>query len=566
MKDVKFAKGLSLPPDCATQTFGFIAKKRAGKSYAAGVLLEGLNELGVPFAVLDPVGRHYGLRLAADGKKKGIDVVILGGLRGDIPLDPTAGKLVADAFCDTGRSFILDVSQFSLGERKRFATAFGEQLWLRQKALKDPRPMHVVLEEAQLFLPQAIQSDDARMVGVWVEIVRLGGNVGIGVSLITQRPQSVSKEALTQVECLVVLQVNGVPEKKALKEWMVEKGGELDLLDELPFLETGVAYIWSPTWLNHFGKHKILSKWTYDASSTPKVGVKRVQADLPKLDLSTLREQMAESVKKGEENDPTALKRQVAELKKQLAKPQVCAVPERKEVSAISAQELKRLEVMFEKGKNIADRLEASAKALVVEMGNLASKVMKRGTLEVVSKTNSGERLVTTHEVLLPTDNWATRILRTESVAGGARKMLIALATRSHLTKTQIATLSGFSPNSGTTSTYMSQLNVAGYMVKSGNVYGITKLGLDLLGSDAKKGYSPQEILDLWKTKFPGKVASLLQHLADTQHQMTKEEMAAHMEMSSNSGTCSTYLSMLRSNELVITEAGLTRISPAFQL
>ncbi len=570
---IKFAQGLSLPVDAATQTFGFIAKKRAGKSYAAGVLLEGLDKASVQFGVLDPVGRHYGLRLKADGKGKGIDVAILGGLRGDIPLDPTSGKLVADAFCDTGRSFIFDVSQFSLGERKRFATAFGEQLWLRQKALKDPRPMHIVLEEAQLFLPQFTQSDDARMVGVWTEIVRLGGNVGIGVSLITQRPQSVAKEALTQVECLVVLQVNGVPEKKSLKEWMVEKGGDVNLLDELPFMKQGVAYIWSPTWLEHFGKHNILEKWTFDASSTPKVGVKRVQADLPELDLGVLKQQMEAAVKKGEENDPTALKRQIAELKKQLGKPQVCEVPDRKVVEkpVLNEKELKRLEKLLDRAHQLSERgIEAfdSVRSAVNSINNSVDKVLTAGRapfkiqMPVIHTKSPTPYVAKAKFEGFP----EITVVGETKLAGGALKMLQALAARPSLTKVQIATLAGMSSNSGTFSTYMSQLNTAAFMEKNGDEFVITELGKEYLGPNALKGFgSVQELVDLWKAKFPGKVAALLQHLVDNAPlQMSKDDMANFMGMSSNSGTFSTYLSMLRSNKLVNTSAGLTSASGDF--
>ena len=107
-KLIEFAKDLKLPLDAATQTIGCIARKRAGKSYAAGKLVEGFYENGVQFVIVDPVGNWYGLRLAADGKTVGLDVPVLGGLRGDIPLDPHSGKLVADAIIDTGRSFVLD--------------------------------------------------------------------------------------------------------------------------------------------------------------------------------------------------------------------------------------------------------------------------------------------------------------------------------------------------------------------------------------------------------------------------------------------------------------------------
>jgi DNA helicase HerA-like ATPase len=132
MKKLHISDELSLPIDAATQTFAFIARKGAGKTYAAGKLVEQLLTESVQVCVLDTVGNWYGLRLAADGKSAGFDVPVFGGLRGDIPLEPTGGELIADIVVDTGRSLILDVSQFSLSDRKKFATAFGERLWKRK--------------------------------------------------------------------------------------------------------------------------------------------------------------------------------------------------------------------------------------------------------------------------------------------------------------------------------------------------------------------------------------------------------------------------------------------------
>lgn len=577
MKEIEFAKGLALPLSAATQTFAFIARKRAGKSYAAGKMIEGFYENEVQFVVLDPVGNHYGLRLAADGKSKGIDVPVLGGLRGDIPLNADSGKLIADAVCDTGRSFVIDISQFGIGERKRFCAAFGEQLWLRQKGLKDPRPIHVVLEEAQLILPQQFQSDDARMVGIWTEIVRLGGNKGIGVTLITQRPQSVSKEALTQVECLVVLQVNGVPEKKALKEWIVEKGLETNLLDELPFLKQGIAYVWSPQWLEHFGKHEILPKWTFDAGMTPKVGVKRVQADLKPIDLEGLKAQMAETVKKGEENDPGALKKRIRELEAQVVKSELRrkdsdpAKVKTVEVQRLTEDDQKRLEKSLAAGHALVAKLDLKSQTITEALQAVKQRLVVDKATIVVRNENAGLRpeygqsfpakfrATPMFEAFLPT----VRPGEEQKIGKGAREMLKALATRhpTPLTKGQIAALAGLSANSGTFSTYMSQLRMNGFIGEQGGQVFITEVGLAFIGPIAKPS-STQELVDLWKSKFPSKVGQMLQELVGYYPGGTERDaLFESVGITPSSGTASTYLSMLRSNGLVETHGGTLRAS-----
>lgn len=53
---LRLAEDLKLPLDAATQTFAFIARKGAGKTYAAGKLVELLLDAGVQVVVLDTVG------------------------------------------------------------------------------------------------------------------------------------------------------------------------------------------------------------------------------------------------------------------------------------------------------------------------------------------------------------------------------------------------------------------------------------------------------------------------------------------------------------------------------
>lgn len=191
--------------------------------------------------MLDTVGNWYGLRLGADGKSAGFNIPVLGGLRGDIPLEAAGGALIADIVVETGRSLVLDASQFSLGDRKRFAVTFGERLWQRKKGEAHPAPLHLVIEESQLIVPQFTGrgGDEGRMVGIYEEIIRLGRNYGIGVSMITQRPQSVNKEVLNQTECLFVGQVNGAQERDALRKWITHQGMDVHLVDELPALKVG---------------------------------------------------------------------------------------------------------------------------------------------------------------------------------------------------------------------------------------------------------------------------------------------------------------------------------------
>src|SRR5258705_6632749 len=92
---LRLAKGLALPVEAVTQTIGVLAKRRAGKSYLARRLVEQLVRAGLQVVIVDPKGDWWGIRAAANGKDPGLPVTILGGERGDVPLEKAGGELVA---------------------------------------------------------------------------------------------------------------------------------------------------------------------------------------------------------------------------------------------------------------------------------------------------------------------------------------------------------------------------------------------------------------------------------------------------------------------------------------
>jgi hypothetical protein len=145
--------------------------------------------------------------------------------------------------------------------------------------------------------------------------------------MITQRPQSVNKEVLSQVECLCVLQVNGRHEREAIQKWVEEHGADRALVGELPSLQQGEGYVWSPSWLRIYQKMRFAQKTTFDASATPKVGAKAKTATLSKIDVDALKADMQEVIARAEKDDPKALHKRIVELEKQLKKQPAAAAP-----------------------------------------------------------------------------------------------------------------------------------------------------------------------------------------------------------------------------------------------
>src|SRR5262245_22795998 len=129
---LQLAQDLALPPDAVTQTFGIVAVRGAGKSNTARRLAEQMHAAELPFVAVDPVGSWWGLRSSADGKSGGLEIPIFGGKRGDVPLERSAGNLIADLVVDKRLSCVLDLSQFdSEGSKKAFLLDFAMRLYRR---------------------------------------------------------------------------------------------------------------------------------------------------------------------------------------------------------------------------------------------------------------------------------------------------------------------------------------------------------------------------------------------------------------------------------------------------
>jgi len=296
--NVVLAEGLGMPAsEAATQTFGVIGAKGSGKSYTARRLAEQLIRAGAPTVILDPIGNWWALRLAADGKSPGLAIPVIGGMHADLPLPADAGGKLAEALVTSSASAVIDYSEFSKSKRKEFVADFLEVVFrtLRIKL----SPFHLIVEEAQLVAPQNCAPGEQRMLGAATDYVRLARNYGGGVTLLTQRPQSVSKEVLNQVECLFVGQLRGPHERKAIAEWSTDTGADDGVtnadLKALPSLAVGEFFCWSPSWLRVFKRVRILPTETFDASSTPTLGsMGRQRAPLAPVDLDALRALLAE--------------------------------------------------------------------------------------------------------------------------------------------------------------------------------------------------------------------------------------------------------------------------------
>jgi len=322
---IKLAENLSLPVDCVTQTISILAIKRAGKSYTMRRLAEQLFKAGQQIILVDPKGDQWGLRSSADGKKAGLPVIVLGGEHGDVPLEVGSGEMIANLAVKERASILIDLSIFRKHEIATFMTAFLENLY-RLKAREEYRtPVMLIIDEADAIASQKPQKGEERMLGAAEDIVRRGGQRGIGCTLVTQRSAVLNKNVLTQTQIMVCLRTIAPQDLEAMNAWIVQHGTEEQkqtLMASLPSLPIGDAWFWSPGWPDAEGIFKrvhVAPIETFDSGRTPKPGEKRVEPkNLADIDIEVLKRQMKDLVVRAKENDPAELRKKIRELEKQL--------------------------------------------------------------------------------------------------------------------------------------------------------------------------------------------------------------------------------------------------------
>jgi len=578
MKQLRISDELALPIDVVTETIALLAKRGAGKTYAASVLVEEMLEAKLQVVVLDPMGAWYGLRSSVDGKSPGYPIAILGGEHADVPLEPAGGHLAADLVVDERLSAIIDLSAFSKNEWRRFVADFLGRLYNRNRDA-----MHVVLEEADLFAPEGKlqRAGDEQMLGAVYDLVRRGRGRGIGSTLITQRSASISKEVLTQAEILIALRTTGPHDRKAIELW-IEVHGEQEERDRvtnsLPSLPTGTAWVWWPVEgiLRHVA---IRERRTFDSSATPKPGESRRQPKtVADVDLEALRERMAATIERAKADDPRELRRRLGELEKKRRQLQgVVTVLEKLQEDREPERIVETVEVPVLDGH--VDELEAAIAAMRDVAGDVlsAGEAVRAGAEAIAEaimhwrqrdlerpRAEQGERkrAATAGTLRAPVPGRAPARRPVPPAAerddvvlgGGERKILDSLASHhpTRVTRSQLGTLSGYSHRGGTFGKYFGILKREGLLLEAGGEISVTDAGLAYLGFATPDPKSPDELLEMWRGALEGGPRKLLDELVDAYPSaLTREELGERTEYEASGGTFGKYLGILRRNELV---------------
>src|SRR5882724_4678465 len=262
-----------IPAGAIGKHIAFLGATGSGKTSAAKRgLVEPALAAGHRVCILDPTSAWWGLRLKADGKGKGFPIYIFGGDHADYPLRARDAVVLAETFATSSDSAIFDMSLMTVSERSSFFTEFAEAIRRKNKG-----PMHLVIDEAHLFMPQAgaaVGGAVPAMLHAGNNLVSLGRSRGLRIAMISQRPAKLHKDSLTQAQSLVAMRLMAPQDRKAIADWIADqadpqKGREI--IASLPSLKPGEAWVWSPQddVLRHV---RFPLPTTFDSSRAPDIG------------------------------------------------------------------------------------------------------------------------------------------------------------------------------------------------------------------------------------------------------------------------------------------------------
>lgn len=560
--EINLSENLSLPAqDFIESAIGIIGKRNRGKSGTVKVIMEELVQCGMPFVAFDPVGIMWGLRSSVDGKESGYSVLVIGGKHGDIPLDRKSGEKIAEAIVKANVSAIIDFSGEPHSAYREFITDFSLTLFRINNT-----PRMVIIEEAPVLVPQTFRGTGdpqrAKAFDAVESLVSRGRNKGIGVILVSQRASTLNKDVLTQVDTLMVLGLTAPIDKKSLTEWIKEKDEpdkEKQFYDGLAGLQKQEAWFWSPEFFGRdiFQKIRIRNYKTFhpDLTNLRRMGlldVHPVTTDVSsvvealKKTLEVNGNNLTESYSKNlssQQKEIERLKRVEADLKKRIG---ILEGKLESDVNNSVKDYFKPLSTKIDQINTIIGNLKIVTNSIIPEIfGNADYKA-------------TSVKITPMHPI--PSDNSEIKLNR------GEKKILETIASRypMEFTRTQMATLSGFSPSSGTYSNYYSNLKRSGFIEElPDKKVKATQSGMDFLGKEIPKPQTSEEILAMWKSVFPVGAVRILDTLIEIYPQkITREELANRVGFSYTGGTFSNYISLLKKNKLMLMEDGFVYLNP----
>jgi hypothetical protein len=485
-----------VPAEALDDRIAIVGTAGSGKTYAAKGFVERLLDSGARLTIVDPLGVWWGLRASADGAAAGYPVIVFGGRHADVPIAGVMGAALGRIIAREALACVVDLSELgSSAARRRFMASFSEALYESNE-----QPLHLVLDEADLWAPQRPIKGWESLLGHIEEIVRRGRVRGFIPWLITQRPAVVHKDVLSQADILIAMKLTSSQDRDAIGAWIEGQADRQEgkrILAALPRLQRGEAYLWAPG-------HRILDRVafppirTFDSSRTPKRGEYiATPRTLAEVDLTAITAALAAA----ETGDPQKPERQ--------PRPQ-----------SEDRRQLLQLEEKLAAANTRIAGLEQENRELKSRLAGIAALAADSTSVTVDAKPSQPEPRPPKHKPAPPQPSRPvssdTGAASPESLHPAARKLLSAAARHApaRFTWGQLSTLAGLKPSGGHFNAGRKELRELGYIAENNGLVVPSENGLQAAGEVPSSPSTPAERLTMWCDSLPSPAPEILRTLA----------------------------------------------------
>ena len=235
-----------------------LAQSGHGKSWAAACLVEDALEQGCQVFIVEPIAEWHTL------KAKFPNVAVVGGEFQDLPLEAEFANGYVKTALDKGLSVVFNVGELETEfEQRQFVANILWSLYrLEQKYRKF---VFLVLEEADLWAPQAWDRESKLCLARVAMIAKHGRKLGIFPILISQRPADLHKSVLSQANVFLFGKFTAKTDLEAVT-WLTKKLGIPMEEKDLVRLSVGEWFLWDRQGLHRVN---VRVRTTPHGASTP---------------------------------------------------------------------------------------------------------------------------------------------------------------------------------------------------------------------------------------------------------------------------------------------------------
>ncbi len=526
------------------------ANSGGGKSWAIRRILE-QSHGKVQHIVIDLEGEFSTLREKFD--------YVLAGKGGDVPAEPRSAALLARKLLELNVSAIIDLYELDHYSRKLFVKNFLEAMIDAPKELW--HQCIIVVDEAHVFCPEKGQSEASNAV---IELTTRGRKRGFCAVLATQRLSKLNKDAAAECNNKLIGRTGLDVDMKRASEELGFTTKEQYL--SLRALEAGEFFVFGTAISTEVKKIKIGEVQT----THPKAGSRSLIAPTvaPTAKIMEVLGKLSDLPKEAEKEARTMedFRKQIFELKLKLKQqPRI--------ETKIDEKQMERIKREYEaRTQNLIRETVKEKEIYINKINNILKKVVKyagdiKDLLQTLPSQKNASKLYILPKDFSNMENFENpqpgKFYPVEEVSlypiekpiqakitGGALRMLQVLARRYPMkfTKVQLAALSRLKSSSGTYGTYLSLLRANGYIAGINHIE-ITQEGLDFVGIIPEE---KTDVVQMWRESINGGARRIFDLLVENYPRtFSKEEIAENTGLVASSGTFGTYLSMLRSNNLV---------------